>query len=90
MGGGGEAAKEKTAVDVERGAGMFRGARASRVLAKASRLRELSKRSVSDFVHRIRSGAAGKFVETGRLNQHARRARYPDMDYGSVDFARTK
>ena len=36
------------------------------MLAKASRLRELSKRIASNFVHLIRSDAAGKFVSANR------------------------
>ena len=47
-------------------------------VARASRLRELSKRIAQDFVHLIRSDAAGKFVSAGRRNQHARHARYPE------------
>ena len=58
---------------------VIRVARASRVLAKASRLRGLLARIASDFVYRICSGAAGKFVSAGRRNQHARRARYPEF-----------
>ena len=56
----------------------FRGARASRVLAKASRVRELSKGVASEIVHVFSSDAAGKFVLAGRQNQHARRARSPE------------
>ena len=46
----------------------FRVARSSRTLAKASRLRELSRRDVSDFGHLIRGDASGKFVLARRQN----------------------
>ncbi len=53
----------------------FRGARASRVLAKASRLRELPCGVAAELVHPFPYDAAGKFVLAGRQNQHAGRAR---------------
>ncbi len=57
----------------------LRGARASRVPAKASRLRKLPSRIIAVFVHTISTGAVGKFVSAGRRNQHARRARSPEF-----------
>ena len=45
------------------------------MLVLASRQNELSSHVSTDFVHRITGDAAGKFVEAGRLNQHARATR---------------
>ena len=59
---------------------VFRGAHSSRVLAKASRLRELSSRVVSEFGHVLSSDVVGKFVLAGRQNQHAGRARSPESN----------
>ena len=57
----------------------IRGAYASRVLVKASRLRGLSSRVARRFVHFFSSDAAGKFVSAGRLHQHAGRVCSPEF-----------
>ena len=49
----------------------IRGARASRVLAKASRLRGLPARVATEGVDKLRTDAARKSVSAGRRNQHA-------------------
>ncbi len=61
-------------------AGEFRGPRSSRALAKASRLRELSKSIVNPLrVSFSEIVAAGKFVLAGRQNQRSGRTCYPAL-----------
>ena len=57
----------------------LRGARPSRVLAKASRLRGLPKTRPLRIVHRLLKASRRKFVPAGRRDQHPGRARSPEL-----------